>query len=148
VVSPRTILTIAAKLRIRSRWDIEIQTYAGVLRDLARRHHVLKAEANTHESAITAIIKAWRPDLLEQFGVGPIVAANVLCAWSHPSRCRNEAAFAKLAGVAPIPANSGLTLFRALELDPPTWVWGSGVLCWALASGSVAPCGWAVGGLP
>jgi hypothetical protein len=107
--SRRTIITTAAKLRISSRWDTETQTYAGVLRDLARRHHVLKAEANTHETQITAIIKAWRPDLLAQFGVGPIVAANVLCAWSHPGRCRSEAAFAKLAGVAPIPASSGLT---------------------------------------
>jgi hypothetical protein len=26
--------------------------------------------------------------------------------WSHPGRCRNEAAFARLAGVAPIPAIS------------------------------------------
>jgi hypothetical protein len=31
----------------------------------------------------------------------------VLCAWSHPGRIHSEAAFAKLAGVAPIPANSG-----------------------------------------
>ena len=26
--------------------------------------------------------------------MGPIVAATVLCAWSHPSRCRTDAAFA------------------------------------------------------
>jgi transposase len=107
--SGRGIITTAAKLRISSRWDTETQTYAGVLRDLARRHHALKTEAKTHEGAITAIITAWRPDLLAQFGVGPISAATVLCAWSHPGRCRNEAAFAKLAGVAPIPASSGLT---------------------------------------
>jgi hypothetical protein len=107
--SRRGIITTAAKLRISSGWDTETRTYAVVLRDLARRHQALKTEAKTHETAITAIIKAWRPDLLAQFGVGPIVAANVLCAWSHPGRCRNEAAFAKLAGGAPIPASSGLT---------------------------------------
>ena len=28
-------------------------------------------------------------------------------AWSHPGRCRNEAAFARLAGVAPLEASSG-----------------------------------------
>ena len=39
-------------------------------------------------------------------GVGPIVAATVLCAWSHPGRCRSEAAFAMLGGAAPIPASS------------------------------------------
>jgi transposase len=34
----------------------------------------------------------------------------VPCAWSHAGRCRNEAAFADLAGVAPIPASSGQTV--------------------------------------
>jgi len=35
------------------------------------------------------------------------VAATVLCAWSHPGRCRTDAAFAMLGGAAPIPASSG-----------------------------------------
>jgi transposase len=43
-------------------------------------------------------------------GVGPIVAATVLCAWSHPGRCRSDAAFAMLGGAAPIPASSGQTV--------------------------------------
>jgi transposase len=38
--------------------------------------------------------------------VGPIVAAVVLCAWSHPGRCRTDAAFA-MGGAVPIPASSG-----------------------------------------
>lgn len=59
--------------------------------------------------AISAIVRSWRPDLLTQLGVGPIVAATLLCAWSHPRRIRNEAAFAMLAGAAPIPASSGVT---------------------------------------
>lgn len=42
-------------------------------------------------------------------GVGPISAAQVLISWSHPGRLRSEAAFASLAGAAPIPASSGLT---------------------------------------
>jgi transposase len=61
------------------------------------------------------VIVAWRPDLLEQRGVGPIVAADVLCAWSHPGRCRNDAAFASLAGVAPLEASSGLTTRHRLN---------------------------------
>lgn len=47
------------------------------------------------------------PHLLAEFGVGPICAAQVYVAWSHPGRCRNEQAFARLAGVCPIPATSG-----------------------------------------
>jgi len=77
------------------------------LRSLARRFRALTKEAVEHQKAILAIIRCWRPDLLEQFGVGPIVAATVLCAWSHSGRIHSEAAFAMLAGVAPIPANSG-----------------------------------------
>ncbi|MER6540551.1 IS110 family transposase [Streptomyces sp900105755] len=42
-------------------------------------------------------------------GVGPITAAQILVSWSHPGRLRSEAAFASFAGVAPIPASSGLT---------------------------------------
>jgi transposase len=55
-------------------------------------------------------VRSWRPDLLELTGVGPIVAATVLTAWSHPGRCRDDAAFAMLAGTAPIPASSGTTV--------------------------------------
>ena len=55
-------------------------------------------------------MRSWRPDLLALCGVGPIVAAVVLTAWSHPGRCRSDAAFAMLAGAAPIPASSGKTV--------------------------------------
>ena len=47
------------------------------------------------------------PQLLQQPGIGPITAAQVFIAWSHPRRCRNEAAFARLARVAPLEASSG-----------------------------------------
>ncbi len=69
----------------------------------------MHAEAACHERAILAVVRSWRPDLLDQRGVGPIVAAVVLCAWSHAGRCRSDAAFANLAGAAPIPASSGQT---------------------------------------
>jgi transposase len=113
--STRVIVTTAARLRVDGRWDLETRHYAGVLRDLARRCLALQAEADTHEDAIRDVILAWRPDLLEQRGVGPIVAADVLCAWSHPGRCRSEAAFASLAGVAPLEASSGLTTRHRLN---------------------------------
>lgn len=49
------------------------------------------------------------PDLLTLTGVGPVTAAVMLVAWSHPGRIRSEAAFAALAGTCPIPASSGNT---------------------------------------
>jgi transposase len=109
--STRAMLATAVRLRpAASSADIEVATALTVLRELARRSRTLQAEAAGHEAAIRAIVRSWRPDLLALTGVGPIVAATVLTAWSHPGRCRDDAAFAMLAGAAPIPASSGKTV--------------------------------------
>jgi transposase len=113
--STKVMVATASRLRVDARWDLETRHHARVMRDLARRCLALQAEAKTHEDAIRDVITSWRPDLLEQRGVGPIVAADVLCAWSHPGRCRNDAAFASLAGVAPLEASSGLTTRHRLS---------------------------------
>jgi len=106
------MLNTAANLRVHSSWDVEPASTVVALRSLARRAHALLKEAREHQKAIVTIIRGWRPELLEEFGVGPIVAATVLCAWSHPGRIHSEAAFAMLGGVAPIPANSGQVTTR------------------------------------
>lgn len=113
--STTAMITTATRLRVHGSWDVETTSYATVLRDLGRRIKAMQSEAADHERAILAIIRSWRPELLDEQGVGPIVAAVVLCAWSHPGRCRNEAAFANLAGVAPIPASSGQTTRHRLN---------------------------------
>lgn len=97
----------ATHLRLHPSWDRETTITVTTLRTLARRSQTLTTEARDHERAILAIVRSWRPDLLEQRGVGPIVAATLLCAWSHPGRVHSEAAFAMLSGTAPIPATSG-----------------------------------------
>jgi transposase len=106
----RGMVATAARLRPATSADVDVFTALTVLRALARRIHALEAEAAGHEAAIRAIVRSWRPDLLQLTGVGPIVAATVLAAWSHAGRCRNDAAFAMLAGAAPIPASSGKTI--------------------------------------
>jgi transposase len=109
--STRAMLATAARLRpATTGGDVEVRTALTVLRDLARRSRALEAEAAGHEAEIRTIVRSWRPDLLELTGVGPIVAAAVLTAWSHPGRCRTDAAFAMLAGTPPIPASSGKTV--------------------------------------
>ncbi|MBJ7452512.1 MAG: transposase, partial [Blastococcus sp.] len=109
--STRAMITTAAGLRpAASKADVDVITALTVLRDLARRIRFLESQALDHEKAIRAIVRSWRPDLLDLTGVGPIVAATVLTAWSHPGRCRSDAAFAMLAGTAPIPASSGKTV--------------------------------------
>lgn len=106
------MLKTAAALRVNSSWDEETTTTVTVLRSLARRARTLTEEAAGHEKALHTIVRSWRPDLLDQLGIGPIVAAIILCAWSHPGRIHSEAAFAMLAGVAPIPATSGQVTTR------------------------------------
>lgn len=108
--STRTMIDIASRVRPATAGDIETISVLTTLRALARRIRALESEAAGHEQAIRAVVRAWRPDLLELCGVGAIVAAVVLTAWSHPGRCRSDAAFAMLAGAAPIPASSGKTV--------------------------------------
>jgi transposase len=109
-LTTRELITACGRLRLRADWDTETIATAASLRALARRIQFLDREIAEHTGAITTLVRAWRPDLLSRCGVGPIVAAIVLCAWSHAGRCPSDAAFAMLGGAAPIPASSGQTV--------------------------------------
>lgn len=111
----RQLIERCERRRTHPRHDLETTEMITVLRRLAMRIRDLEAEAGDHEQALIRLVTAWRPDLLAQHGVGPVVAATLLCAWSHPGRIRSEAAFAQLAGVAPIPASSGKTTRHRLS---------------------------------
>ena len=86
-----------------------------VLRSLARRVEAATGEADGLEGELLSHVRALAPALLDEPGVGPIVAAQLIVAWSHPGRIRSEACFARLAGVAPIPATSGQTTRHRLS---------------------------------
>ncbi len=86
-----------------------------VLRSLARRIQAATAEAAELERELLGHVRALAPALLDEPGVGPIVAAQLIVAWSHPGRLRSEACFARLAGVAPVPASSGQTTRHRLS---------------------------------
>ena len=45
----------------------------------------------------------------------PVSAAQAIVSFSHPGRCRNDAAFAKLAGTSPLEASSGQTTRHRLN---------------------------------
>ena len=77
---------------------------------LARRWLHLDDEPNAHTNPITAFLNAHAPALLAHPGVGPDSAARLLLtAGGNPDRITTDAAFARLAGVAPVPASSGKT---------------------------------------
>jgi transposase len=58
------------------------------------------------------VVPAWAPD---QVGAGPVTPAQLLISWSHPGRLRSEAAFAMLAGAAPVEASSGQVIRHRLN---------------------------------
>ena len=76
----------------------------------------LEAQLTANEKQLDELIKASdAAPLLKEKGFKAISAAKCLTAWSHQDRVRNEAAFASLAGVNPIPASSGNTVRHRLN---------------------------------
>lgn len=106
----RTLIKHCAHLRHRGGHDVAEHATVNCLRRLAARIACLNSEIDAHTADLEALTAAHCPQLLAETGIGPVVAAQVYIAWSHPGRCRNEAAFASLAGTAPIPASSGQTV--------------------------------------
>ena len=100
--------------RSASRSPDELATVLA-LRSLARRIEAATAEADELEREILNHVRALVPELLNESGVGPIVAAQLIVSWSHKDRVRSEACFARLAGVAPLPASSGQTIRHRLS---------------------------------
>ncbi len=84
------------------------------LRAIARRVLPLTAHERELAREIKTLPRCF-PQLLDQPGVGPLLAAQVVLSWSHHGRVVSEAAFARLAGVAPIPASSGQTIRYRLD---------------------------------
>ena len=83
------------------------QCTRNTIRALARRIDYLSDEIAVHDTAIKTLIDQAAPQLLAETGIGYVTAAMFYIAWSHHRRCRNEAAYARLGGAAPIPATSG-----------------------------------------
>jgi len=80
------------------------------LRVLARRVQYLDTEISELDARRTTLVEQVAPQLLNAFGVGPETAALLLvCVGDNPDRLQSEASFARMCGVAPIPAGSGLT---------------------------------------
>jgi transposase len=70
------------------------------IRRRTRRAQELQAE-------IAALVEAKAPQLLELEGCGALTAAKLLAETAGAARLASDAKFARLAGIAPIPASSG-----------------------------------------
>jgi transposase len=97
--------------------------------DASREHAVRQAEIarlalalsqarrqlKDNRAQLQAIINDIAPGLTSRYGIGPVSAAQAIVSFSHPGRCRSEAAFAALGGTSPIPASSGKTVRHRLN---------------------------------
>lgn len=111
----QALLRRCAALRPRANRDPVVLATASALRALARRALAATAEAAAHERAIADQMALIAPGLLAEHGIGPVTGAQLVISWSHPGRIRSEAAFARLGGVAPIPASSGQVVRHRLD---------------------------------
>lgn len=79
------------------------------LKSLARRWQYLDAEAKELSRMIEDLVMRTAPQLVQPFGIGVDTAAEILIVvGDNPERIKSEAALAKLAGISPIPASSGM----------------------------------------
>jgi transposase len=101
------LIARCSRLRANVGADVEVAGTKQAMRLVARRVLTLTDEIATIDNALERIVNEMAPQLLDEYGVGPVSAAQVIISWSHPGRCRSEAAFARLSGTAPLPANSG-----------------------------------------
>ena len=109
------LLRRLATTRPASYRDPELRGSLLALRSIARRVLQLTAEERELAQQIETLTRKLAPHLLEQPGVGPHAAAQLVLSWSHRGRISSEAAFARLAGAAPIPASSGKTIRYRLD---------------------------------
>jgi transposase len=111
----RELVKRCLTLRPRSGQQPQLRGTLLALRSCARQVELANREAAALERELAALVGQLSPRLLNQYGVGPITAAQLLVSWSHPGRLRSEAAFARLAGAAPIPCSSGKTIRHRLD---------------------------------
>jgi len=109
------LLQRLAATRPHGQWDAELRGSLLALRSIARRVLQLTLEERELAREIERLTRKLAPQLLDQPGVGPHAAVQLVLSWSHQGRITSEAAFAKLAGAAPIPASSGQTVRYRLD---------------------------------
>lgn len=103
----RALVNTCAAFRDTPSRPLAEQCIRNTMRALARRISFLSDEIASHDRALKALIDEAAPQLVAEPGIGYVTAAKFYVAWSHPGRCRNEAAYARLGGASPVPATSG-----------------------------------------
>ena len=114
---------LPAKARHCASFDVDTNRIAEpveaarfALRSIAKRVAMLDAEIKTLDEHLTVLVGQVAPSTLKLVGVGIHHASQLLTsAGENIDRFPNEAAFAHLCGVHPIPASSGKTIRHRLN---------------------------------
>jgi transposase len=107
-VSRDRLARTAASLRPTAGSDTVLYATKLAIQTLGRRVLDLETDSVRLDRLLETLVGRAAPSLLEIYGVGIHTAAILLvAAGDNPHRIRNEAAFANLCGVAPLPASSG-----------------------------------------
>jgi transposase len=78
-----------------------------IAREQVKRIAVLTREAEELKRELRDLIRAHRPELLAETDCGPLCAAILIGQTAGAERFKNDAQFARIAGVAPISVSSG-----------------------------------------
>lgn len=110
-----TVLRQLARRRPPAQASREQAVRQAEIRRLALALREARVVLKTNRTQLQAIIDDLAPGLTDRPGIGPVSAAQAIISYSHHGRCRNEAAFAALAGTSPLPASSGQTVRHRLN---------------------------------
>jgi transposase len=106
----------AAALRPRDNGDPVTYATKVALKSLAQRVQLLETQIKQIRTLLRPLITVAAPSLLDVHGVGIEVASILLvAAGDNAHRLKNEAAFARLCGVAPLEASSGKVVRHRLN---------------------------------
>jgi transposase len=85
------------------------------IRRLALALGQARQQLRANRAQLLAIVDDIAPGLTSRYGIGPVSAAQAIVSFSHPGRCRSEAAYAALGGTSPLPASSGQIIRHRLN---------------------------------
>ncbi len=104
------LINTCARLRPdRTRLSDPTQAAKRALRSIAKRIQSLTQDVNELHADLDALTIQAVPTLRAESQIGPVSAADLVIAFGGKGRITSHAAFARLTGVAPIPASSGKT---------------------------------------
>jgi len=111
-IDARTSLSVAsitqvAAWRARTTDSIDIAIARNEAVRLARHIRDLEASLADNKTTMHHLASQVVPQLLAEYGIGPVSALQFYASWSHAGRIHSAEAFVRLAGAAPKPASSG-----------------------------------------